>query len=120
MDNKEIQIIYKNDHFVAINKPSGLLVHPSPHTNPSEITLADIMVKKFPEISKVGDKPDIRPGIVHRLDRYTSGIMIMARTQKFFDYFKDLLKTRNIKKTYWALVWGEVKEEGVIDTPIGL
>ncbi|MEX1014035.1 MAG: RluA family pseudouridine synthase [Candidatus Paceibacterota bacterium] len=120
MINKELEIIYKKEHFLAINKSPGLLVHPSSHTNKKEVTLADLVVEDFPEVSLVGDKPGIRPGIVHRLDRFTSGVMIVARTQEFFDYFKKLLKIRDIKKTYWALVWGKIEDEGVIDTPIGL
>ena len=68
----------------------------------------------------MGDAPQIRPGIVHRLDKDTSGVLIAARNQKFFDYLKNLFQNHEVKKTYLALVWGELKSGGVIEKPIGL
>lgn len=83
-------------------------------------TLVDFLVEKFPEIKNVGDEPKIRPGIVHRLDRDTSGIMIVARNQKTFADLKNLFKQRKIEKRYLVLVCGEVSEKsGKIESPIG-
>ena len=116
--HKNIEIIHKTDQFLALNKPAGLLVHPTEKGNKE--TLTDILLQDYPEIRSVGDRPDLRPGIVHRLDQDTSGILIIARTQKFFDYFKKLLKKRKVNKTYLALVWGNISEKGRVEKPIGL
>ncbi len=128
----EPEIIYEDKNFIGISKPAGLLVHPT-HSLAmcgihsinekmrSEPTLAGWLVRKYPEIKKVGDDPETRPGIVHRLDRETSGVMIVPRNQEYFEYFKNLFKTRQIKKTYLALVSGEPKiKKGIIDKPIGI
>ncbi|MBI2010679.1 MAG: RluA family pseudouridine synthase [Candidatus Colwellbacteria bacterium] len=113
------RLIYKDPNFIALDKPAGLLVHRAGKTN--EPTLADWIIKRFPEIKKVGDEIELRPGIVHRLDRDTSGIILVARNQKTFDYLKQLFQNHEIKKTYLALVHGRVKlDKGEIDQPISL
>jgi len=72
-------------------------------------------------VVSVGDKPEERPGIVHRLDKDTSGIVLIPRNQHYFEYLKNLFATGNIKKTYLAIVRGVLKEkEGTIDAPISL
>ncbi|MFA6407318.1 MAG: RluA family pseudouridine synthase [Candidatus Paceibacterota bacterium] len=115
-------VIYKTKDFVAYNKPAGMLVHRTHETKEGqgEKTLADIAIEEFPEIKKVGDDPELRPGIVHRLDRHTSGVIIVARNQKFFEFMKGLFQTHQITKTYCALVNGRLMGKGTIDTPIGL
>ena len=127
----EPQIIYEDENFLALNKPVGILVHPV-GANGEEKTLANWLIEKYPEIKNVGDSPEIRPafgearsierpGIVHRLDKNTSGVMVAAKNQKAFDYFKNLFKTKEIKKIYLALVLGEVRPgEGVINKSIKL
>ena len=83
-------------------------------------TIVDFLLEKFPEIKNVGDEAEIRPGIVHRLDRDTSGIMIVARNQKTFAELKKMFSERKMEKTYFALVCGiPSKRKGVIETPIG-
>ncbi len=120
-ENSEPEIIYEDKNFLGISKPAGLLVHSINEKIRSEPTLASWLVQRYPEVKKVGDNPEIRPGIVHRLDRETSGVMLIPRTQEYFEYFKNLFKTRQIKKIYLALVSGEPKtKEGVIDKPIGI
>ncbi len=116
---RNIKIIHKNSNFLAVNKPAGVLVHPA-KPDDEDNTLTSWLVRNFPETKNVGDRPDWRPGIVHRLDRDTSGILILARTQKFFEYFKNLLKERKVKKSYLALLWGKIEKEGKVDKPIGL
>ncbi|OGZ31354.1 MAG: hypothetical protein A2931_03230 [Candidatus Niyogibacteria bacterium RIFCSPLOWO2_01_FULL_45_48] len=117
----ELNVIYEDKNFLVLNKPAGVVVHPD--KNHDENTLVQGVVKKFPEIRGVGDDPT-RPGIVHRLDKDTSGLMIVARNQKSFEYLKSLFSGKGgkdgIKKTYLVLVSGSVKDgEGVIDLPIG-
>ena len=141
----EPQIIYKDPDFLILNKPAGMLTHgirnphfaqPSPRLRPAskasrgrrelgirndELTVADWLLKNFPEVKNVGDDPKERPGIVHRLDRDTSGVLAVARNQKAFDYLKNLFQTHQVKKTYLALVCGWLKEkEGIIEKPIGI
>ena len=113
------KIIYEDKDFLAVYKPAGLIVHKTKKNE--EYSLVDWLIKKYPEIKNVGDEPVLRPGIVHRLDKDTSGIMLVTRNQKSFDYFKNLFQKHLIKKTYLALVWGKPKEnKGIINKPIGL
>ncbi len=122
---KEIKIIYEDKNLLAINKPAGLMVHPTADTK--EKTLVDWLLKKYPKIEGVGDPSassgqvdPLRPGIVHRLDKDTSGVLIVAKTQEAFDFFKKQFAEREIKKEYLALVDGHLKKDwGIIDLPIG-
>ncbi len=125
----EPEIVYEDKDFLVINKPAGLLVHSSKISNikyqitkgEQEKTLVDWLLVNYPEVKNVGDDKEFRPGIVHRLDRATSGIMIVPRGQAYFEYLKNLFQEKKIKKTYLALVYGEPKDKkGVIDKPIGL
>lgn len=123
-----IPILYENNTMLIINKPSGLVVHSDGKTE--EQTLADWILDEYPMIEGVGEDMYIthqnqevhisRPGIVHRLDRDTSGCMIIAKTNESYRYLKEKFKQRAIRKTYQALVYGLVKhDKGVIDVPIG-
>ncbi len=110
------EVIFKNDDFIIIDKPAGLAVHPVDFE--SEDTLVNGLVAKFPEIENVGDDP-LRPGIVHRLDRETSGVMIVARNQESFELLKKSFKNREVQKKYLALVWGNLeKKKDTIKKPI--
>jgi 23S rRNA pseudouridine1911/1915/1917 synthase len=120
------QILYGDRNFLAINKPAGLLVHKVSGIKrqaSSVDTLADWLLKKYPKIKNVGDDPKTRPGIVHRLDKDTSGVILVARNQKYFEYLKKLFSASGgqpqIKKTYLALVWGKLEpRKGIIEKPI--
>jgi len=119
------RVIYKNKNFLVINKPAGLLAHKSvlnrEDLNKDEKTLVDWLLKNYPQIKNVGDDIENRPGIVHRLDKETSGVMIVPLNQKYFDFFKNLFKEHRIQKTYIALVNGIIRsEKGVINKPIGI
>jgi len=123
----EPKIIYEDKGFLVLNKPAGLQVHAAKiargagDAREQEPTLVDWFVKNYPEVKTVGDDPELRPGIVHRLDKATSGIMVVARDQKTFQYLKSLFQSHEIKKTYLATVIGQPKEkQGVIDVPIGI
>jgi 23S rRNA pseudouridine1911/1915/1917 synthase len=104
-------IISKTDDYIIIDKPAGLLTHATKSS--TEPTLVDWLVKKFPEIEKICDSESLkrddltfRPGIVHRLDKAVSGVMLICRNQNAYDYFKSEFKQRKIKKEYLALVHG--------------
>ena len=114
-----LNIIYEDPDFLVVMKPAGMLVYGMLGKN-SEETLVDMLRVRYPEIQNVGDKPEERPGIVHRLDRETSGVLLVARTQKFFEYAKRLFQNHEIQKTYCALTYGKLEKPGVITTPIGL
>ncbi len=111
-----IHTIYKHEHFLIIFKPVNLLVHP-PSVNSTEATLVDWLVVKYKEIQAVGYAS--RPGIVHRLDKDTSGIIVIPRTNYAYTIFAQLFKNRSINKTYYALVEGHPEKKGSIDLPIG-
>ena len=123
--NQELDILYEDEHFLVINKPAGLIVHSDGRTK--EKTLADVLMEKYPDIKEVGEvwtTPEgekiYRPGIVHRLDRDTSGVLIIARDQETFLFLKEQFKNRNVEKKYHAFVYGNIKEDsGVIDKLIG-
>ena len=121
----EPKIIYEDKNFLAINKPAGLLVHKTAVSK--EPTLTDWVIKKYPEIITVGDPSaqsgqiNLRPGVVHRLDKDTSGVILIARNQKYFHYLKGLFQNHEIKKMYLALTKGKIKsEKGIIEKPIGI
>jgi len=121
---RNIPIIYEDDNFLAVNKPAGLMVHPDDRSD--EPTLADWILEEYPQLENVGEQLVLssgrrikRPGIVHRLDKETSGILLVAKNQKTFSFFKKQFQEHKIKKTYQALVYGELKKnEGIIDKPI--
>jgi len=112
------KIIFQNKDLIVVEKPAGLAVHAGVGT--SEKTLVDFLLEKFPEIKDIGDDPGVRPGIVHRLDKETSGVMVVARNQKTFEYLKDLFKSRQVEKKYLAVVHGKLKEkEGQVEGEMG-
>lgn len=126
MSNSEnISILYEDDNILAVNKPAGLMVHPDGRSEGPFLT--DWILQKFPETKNVGedirdDKGNVihRPGIVHRLDRDTSGVMLIAKTKKGHECLKKQFQDRTIKKKYLAYVHGRVAENfGTIDLPIG-
>ncbi|MBP6892228.1 RluA family pseudouridine synthase [Candidatus Babeliales bacterium] len=111
-----VQIIAKHDDFLIINKPAGLVVH-APNKNYSEVTLSDWVVDAHEEIAHVGLID--RPGIVHRLDKDTSGLMIIPRTNHAHATMTEMFKARKIHKTYLAIVLGHPPATGTIDFFIG-
>ena len=122
---EEIQLIYKDENFLIINKPAGLLMHgiAGIHKLPSGAgkTLVDWLLENYSEVRAVGDDPVTRPGIVHRLDKETSGVLVIPRNQETFNYLKELFQKHLVRKTYLALVKGKLKEAGgIIDKPIGI
>jgi len=120
----DIEILFENKDLLVINKPAGLVVHADGRTE--EKTLVDWILSKYPEIKEVGEPTMLtsgtvlyRPGIVHRLDRDTSGVMVIAKTQNQFMDLKRQFQERETAKIYRAFVYGNVKEDdGIIDRPI--
>jgi 23S rRNA pseudouridine1911/1915/1917 synthase len=113
----EIEIIYEDDDVIVINKPAGVL---SQRTESSKApAVSDFLVRHYPKIKNVGED-EMRFGVVHRLDKDTSGVMIVAKNNKAFEFLKKQFKDRKTQKVYLALVYGNVKPlEGVIDFKIG-
>lgn len=112
----DLQIIYQDKNFVVVKKPAGLKVHPN---NFDEIdTLVNSLISKFPEMENVGEEK-LRPGIVHRLDKDTSGLMVVARNQKTFEELKKKFQDREVEKKYVAIVCGHLEnKDGKIEAPI--
>ncbi len=125
---KDIPVLYEDESVLVINKPAGLTVHPG--GNHPDITLSEILLEAYPQLKGVGEPMKIvgkggeeivieRPGIVHRLDKETSGVMLVAKTQEAFTFFKEQFLNREISKTYHAFLYGWPKEDkGKIETVI--
>ena len=121
----EPEVLYIDEAVIVLNKPAGLLVHKDGN-RPGD-TLVDWLLSHYPELQGVGEEQTLpngevidRPGIVHRLDRDTSGVIIVARTQEAYEALKEQFAERQVRKVYRAFVHGVIKgERGVIDKPIG-
>lgn len=113
----KIRVIEETKDFLVIDKPAGIQVHPDAHEKKE--TVVNWLVAKHPEIKDVHDKSrgaDLRPGIVHRLDKDTSGVMVIAKNKKAFNALKKIFQTRKVEKIYSAVVHGTMKEKtGVIE-----
>lgn len=123
-----IPIIFENEDFLIINKPEGLVMHPFDFSN--EETVLDFLKNKYPEMFsnqdfvnefKLQDERIINlGGIVHKLDRWTSGVIVVAKSKKAFDQLKEQLINHKVEKVYEAMVEGKVeKDEQIIDAPLG-
>jgi 23S rRNA pseudouridine1911/1915/1917 synthase len=121
----EPKVLYEDAELVVIDKPAGLMVHPDGRTE--EPTLVDWILKKYPEMKGVGEPLEVkegieidRPGIVHRLDKETSGVMVLARTQESHFSLKQQFEEHTVLKIYRAFVYGKMKDErGIINRAIG-
>ena len=116
-ENIPIEVIYEDSDIVVVNKPKGMVVHPG-NGNLDGTLVNAIMAKCGDSLSGIGG--EIRPGIVHRIDKDTSGLLIVAKNDKAHVNLSEQIKEHKIKKTYIALVRGVVREnEATIDMPIG-
>ena len=112
-----IEVIYEDKDIIVVNKPKGLVVHPA-NGNPDGTLVNAIMAICKDSLSGIGG--ELRPGIVHRLDKDTSGLLIVAKNDATHIGMSEQLKNHQVKKIYWALVRGIVKEnEATIQMPIG-
>ncbi|PIR85038.1 RluA family pseudouridine synthase [Candidatus Kaiserbacteria bacterium CG10_big_fil_rev_8_21_14_0_10_45_20] len=124
----DIPILYENDDIVVVNKPSGISMHQDGRKEAvPEETVSDWFIEKFPMARDVGESITLsdgtelkKPGVVHRLDKMTSGVVVLVKNQDTYQALKEQFQSRGIKKTYRAFVWGEVKKErGIITFPVG-
>lgn len=114
---KEIKIIANEKDYLILEKPAGVLTHQVDGMR--EYSLLDWILKKYPRIKKVGDDDFTRAGIVHRLDKKVSGLMVVPKNQKMFDTLKEQFQSRTVTKKYYALVYGKIEDEyGEINFPI--
>ena len=105
----EPAVLFEDDNYLVVDKPSGLIVHGGPGIH--ESTLADWAVAHDSKIAEVGDNPEERPGIVHRLDKDVSGVMVIAKTQKAFDDLKGQFQNHTVLKEYIALAYGRITDQ---------
>ena len=111
-----LQILYQDSHIVVLNKQAGMVVHPAPGHRHG--TLVNALLYHCPDLEGIGG--EIRPGIVHRLDKDTSGTMVVAKNAAALENLAKQFKTRTVQKIYLALVYGELRpDEGTITLPIG-
>ncbi len=116
-ENIPLDIVYEDDDIVVLNKPRNLVVHPG--NGVQNGTLAAGLLYHFKENLSAVNGP-LRPGIVHRLDKDTPGLMVVAKNDAAHRHLAHQLETRTLHRTYNALVWGHVRDlEGTIDAPIG-
>lgn len=134
----KIKILYEDKDILAIDKPAGFAVHADVHTKKNEKTITDWILEKYPKLKNIGEPMEVkykgetikilRPGIVHRLDRETSGVLLVAKNQKIFLFLKNQFQNHKIQKVYQAFVYGYVPtpkaslltgKRGVVRAPIG-
>lgn len=113
-ENIPLDIVYEDDDLLIVNKESGMVTHPAPGHYTK--TLVNALLYKF----DISSTTDIRPGIVHRLDKDTSGLMVVAKNEKTHEKLSEMIKNKEVKRHYIALVEGVIQHEtGTIDAPIG-
>ncbi|ACK43084.1 MULTISPECIES: RluA family pseudouridine synthase [Dictyoglomus] len=111
-----IEIVYEDEDMVIINKPKGMVVHPA-HGHYND-TLVNALLYRVKDLSGIGG--ELRPGIIHRLDKDTTGLLIIAKNDLSHQKLSEQLKNRTLRRTYWALCEGEIPwEEKRIEAPIG-
>lgn len=117
--NIPIEIVYEDEFLAVVNKPAGMVTHPG-YGNYTG-TLVNALMYHFKEISSMHrNREDVRPGLVHRLDKHTSGIMVVAKDEKALSHLAKQFYDRSTERTYYALVWGDLKEDqGSITGNIG-
>ncbi|MBI5266625.1 MAG: RluA family pseudouridine synthase [candidate division Zixibacteria bacterium] len=112
----DIEIVYEDDHLAVVNKPAGMVTHPAAGNRTG--TLVNALLHRFGTLAESSGMN--RPGIVHRLDKSTSGLLVVAKTETAFAGLQKAIQERRVARTYWAIICGHMKEtEGTIDLPIG-
>lgn len=110
----DVDIVYEDDDLLIVNKESGMVVHPAPGNYSG--TLVNALMGKF----KLSNKDNIRPGIVHRIDKDTSGLLVVAKNDEIHDKLSEMIKNKKVERKYIALVDGVINHEtGTIDAPLG-
>ena len=113
-ENIDVDVVYEDDYLLIVNKVSGMVVHPAPGNYSG--TLVNALMGRF----KLSNKDNIRPGIVHRIDKDTSGLLVVAKNDETHDKLSEMIKNKEVERIYVALVDGVINHEtGTIDAPIG-
>lgn len=111
-----VRVVFADDDIIVVDKTPDLVVHPAP--GHATGTLVNGLLALFPEMAAVGEAA--RPGIVHRLDAGTSGLMVAARSQRAYEALVEAIALHEVGRVYWALVWGHLETLSVVvDAPIG-
>lgn len=114
--NIPLDIVYEDDDVIVVNKPNGMVVHPAPGNYKD--TLVNALMYHFKELSSVNGPT--RPGIVHRIDADTTGLLMVAKNDNAHEFLSKQLEDKSSHRVYWALVWGVIEEDtATIDAPIG-
>ncbi len=117
-ENIPLDIVYEDEYLAVVNKPAGLVVHPAPG-NPDH-TLVNALLYRFGQLAPDDSAEGVRPGIIHRLDKNTSGLLIVAKDDKVARMLRQQLADRKITKIYTAVVCGHMPEpSGTVDLPVG-
>ncbi len=111
----DLPIVYEDAALIALDKPAGVATHG--FSARDGVTVANFIAARWPELLNVG-KNRWEPGLLHRLDIETSGLLLVAKTNAAFDRLRDQFRRRAIGKTYWALVWGDAESQGEIASPL--
>ena len=115
-ENIDLEILYEDDYIIVVNKPSGMVVHPG--AGNTEHTLVNALISHTNNLSSING--EFRPGIVHRIDKDTSGVLLVAKTDKVHEILSEGFKNKTIKRVYVALLKGEFpNSSATIDAPIG-
>jgi len=110
----DVDVVYEDDYLLVVNKESGMVVHPAPGNYSG--TLVNALMGRF----KLSNKDNVRPGIVHRIDKDTSGLLVVAKNDEVHDKLSEMIKKKEVERIYIALVEGVINHEtGTIDAPIG-
>ncbi len=116
-ENIPIEIVYEDDVLAIVNKPSNMVVHPG-YGNYSG-TLVNALVYHFNQLPEKSEEFFGRPGLVHRLDKHTTGLMVIAKTEQALTHLAKQFYDRTTERRYWALVWGDVAEAGTVTGHLG-
>jgi 23S rRNA pseudouridine1911/1915/1917 synthase len=116
-ENIPIDVAYEDDQLIVVNKQADMVVHPG-YGNYTG-TLVNALVYHFDNLPEAQDNFFGRPGIVHRLDKHTTGLLVVAKTENTLAYLAKQFFDRTTERRYWALVWGDVEEDGTVDNYIG-
>lgn len=113
-EDVDLRVAYEDEHLLVVDKPAGVVVHPAPGHGHGTL------VHGLLELGATGGEESDRPGIVHRLDRGTSGLLVVARSEEAYERLQDLVRERALERIYLALVRGRPRSwQGRIDAPIG-
>lgn len=112
-----LDVIYEDDQLLVVNKPADMVVHPAFGNWTG--TMVNALLHHSAELSDVADDEDMRPGIVHRIDKGTSGLLVVARNDQAHHFLAKQFADHSTERTYHAIVWGTPPEEGTFDQPIG-